>query len=646
MAVIGKIREQSTLVLILIGGAIVAFVLSDLFGSGASVFDQTRNVAVVDGVNVSAQEFQNQVQIATENYQKNQPEEQIDENTRDAIRQQVYDQMVNQIVLTKEFDQLGLEVTTKELFDMVQGNNPHPQVRQSFTNPETGQFNPTDVVRFIQTLDQNPEVKGQWIQFEQALKKDRELEKYNTLVTKGLYVTADAAKSKHIAANKNYSIKYVLKRYNELSDTSIVLTESELKDYYNDHKDDYKQEASKKIEYITFNIQPSEQDEELVRKWANDMYHEFKNTKNDSLFLMNNSDNGYDPRYYSMKTVPVDIDTSLFAQEPGYVTPPFEKDDATRIQKLLDIKVGADSVKARHILVGLQDRTIEEARVIADSLLTVLNAGTPFDTLAINSSDDVGSGAKGGDLGWFTEGMMVKPFDEAAFNSPVGKVQKVETQFGVHLIEVTDKTAEVKKIKVGVLSRSAEPGKETYANVFQKANAFSINTSSEQWNDVINADNMLRRAGIIGLNDREVRGIEGSRRVEYEAKRDKKAERFIEEMKGSQNLAEAAGKVGVQVQEATNVTFESGNIAGAGNEPVVVAKITTLQQGQMTATPIKGKNGVFMVQVTAVNEPGEADVRSMRSSVERGYATRVSNRQGIEALKAKATIKDNRSKFF
>lgn len=691
MAVIGKIREQSTLVLILIGGAIVAFVLSDLFGSGASVFDQTRNVAVVDGVNVSAQEFQNQVQIATENYQKNQPEEQIDENTRDAIRQQVYDQMVNQIVLTKEFDQLGLEVTTKELFDMVQGNNPHPQVRQSFTNPETGQFNPTDVVRFIQTLDQNPEVKGQWIQFEQALKKDRELEKYNTLVTKGLYVTADAAKSKHITANKNYSIKYVLKRYNELSDTSIVITESELKDYYNDHKDEYKQEASKKIEYITFNIQPSEQDEELVRKWANDMYHEFKNTKNDSLFLMNNSDNGYDPRYYSMKTVPVDIDTNLFAQEPGYVTPPFEKDDATRIQKLLDIKVGADSVKARHILVGLQDRTIEEARVIADSLLTVLNAGTPFDTLAINSSDDVGSGAKGGDLGWFTEGMMVKPFDEAAFNSPVGKVQKVETQFGVHLIEVTDKTAEVKKIKVGVLSRSAEPGKETYANVFQKANAFSINTSSEQWNDVINADNMLRRAGIIGLNDREVRGIEGSRnvvnwaneaeegaisepfdvkdayvvaklvevnekgvapfekvraRVEYEAKRDKKAEKFIAEMKGSQNLTEAAGKVGVQVQEATNVTFESGNIAGAGNEPVVVAKITTLQQGQMTATPIKGKNGVFMVQVTAVNEPGEADVRSMRSSVERGYATRVSNRQGIEALKAKATIKDNRSKFF
>jgi len=691
MAVIGKIREQSTLVLIVIGGAIVLFVLSDMFGSGGSVFDQTRNVAVVDGVNVSAQEFQSQVQVATDNYQKNQPEEQIDENTRDAIRQQVYDQMVNQIILTKEFEQLGLEVTTKELFDMVQGNNPHPQVRQSFTNPETGQFNPTDVVRFIQTLDQNPEVKGQWIQFEQALKKDRELEKYNTLVTKGLYVTSDAAKAKNVAAGKNFSIKYVVKRFNEISDTSITLSESELKDYYNDHKEDYEQEASKKIEYVTFNILPSEQDEALVRKWSNDMYQEFKNTKNDSLFLMNNSDNGYDPRYYSMKILPVDIDTSLFAQEAGFVTPPFEKDEMTRIQKLLDVKIGPDSVKARHILVGLQDRKIEEARVIADSLLAVLNAGTPFDTLAINSSDDVGSGAKGGDLGWFTEGMMVKPFDDVAFNSPIGKIQKVETQFGVHLIEVTEKTDDVKKIKVGALSRAAEPGKETYANVFQTANGFSINTASDEWDNVINADNMLRRAGIVGVNDREIRGIEGSRslvtwaneaeegsisepfdvkdayvvaklveinekgtapfekvraRVEYEAKRDKKAEKFIEEMKGSQNLAEAASKVGAQVQEASNITFENASIAGAGNEPTVVAKITTLQQGQMTATPIKGKNGVFMVQVTAVNEPGDTDIPTMRGAVERGYATRVTNRQGIEALKAKAKIKDNRAKFF
>lgn len=690
MAIIGKIRERSTLVLILIGGAIVAFVLSDLFGSGAS-FTQTRNVAEVDGIGISAQEFQSQVQTATENFQTNQPDQPLDDNTRDAIRQQVYDQMLNQVVLDREFDELGIAVTTKELFDMVQGNNPHPQVRQAFTNPETGQFNSTDVVRFIQTLDQNPEAKGQWVNFEQALKSDREIQKYNTLISKGLYATSFAAQQKNLASAKTMSVKYVMKRYNDISDTSITVTESELKDYYNAHKDDYMQEKSKKIEYVPFNIAASESDKALVRKWANEMYQEFKNTKNDSLFLVNNSDQGYDPKYYSRKSIPAGYDTSLFNQEPGFITMPFDISSETRIQKLLDKKVGPDSVKSQHILIATQGRTIDEANIIADSLLALINGGQTFDTIAKTNSDDQASGKDGGDLGWFVEGAMVKPFNDAAFTSAVGEIKKIETQFGVHLIKVTDKTPDVVKIKVGALARIPEPGKETFATAFQDANGFSINASSGDWNDQINNSGLVRRAAIISENDREIRGVEGSRsivtwlndakegaisepfdikdayvvakltevnekgvapfekvkaRVEYEAKRDKKAQQFIEQMKGSQNLAEAASKIGAQVQDASNVSFDNPSLAGAGNEPEVVAKITTLTQGQMTATPIKGNNGVFMVQVTAVNEPGDANVSGLKASLQSGYQSRVNNRQAIEALKDKSTIKDNRAKFF
>ncbi len=690
MAIIGKIRERSTLVLILIGGAIIAFVMTDLIGSGAS-FTQTRNVAEVDGTGIAAQDFQNQVQIATENFKANQPDQPVTDETRDAIRQQVYDQMLNQVVLDREFEELGVDVTTKELFDMVQGNNPHPQVRQAFTNPETGQFNPTDVVRFIQTLDQNPEGKSQWVNFEQALKSDREIQKYNTLISKGLYATNFAVEQKNLATNRSMTVKYVMKRYGDVSDTAISITDGELKDYYNAHKEDYIQEASKKIEYVPFNITPSEADVALVRKWANEMYQEFKTTNNDSLFLVNNSDQGFDPKYYSMKTIPAGYDTSLFVQEPGFTTMPFEISSETRIQKLLDKKVGPDSVKAQHILVALQERTLEEANLIADSLLAEINAGQPFDTVAMNNSDDAVSGKEGGDLGWFVEGAMVKPFNDAAFAAQVGEIKKIETQFGVHLIRVTEKTEDVLKIKVGALARVPEPGKETFATAFQDANGFSINASSSDWDNLINEKNLIRRAAIVSEDDRQVRGVEGSRsivtwlndaeegdisepfdikdayvvaklvevnedgvapfekvraRVEYEAKREKKAQQFIEQMNGSQNLADAASKIGGQVQDASNVSFENPSLAGAGNEPEVVAKITTLSQGQMTATPIMGKNGVFMVQVTGVNEPGDATIGGMKANIQTAYQSRVNNRQAIDALKERASIVDNRSKFF
>jgi peptidyl-prolyl cis-trans isomerase D len=690
MAIIGKIRERSTLVLILIGGAIIAFVMTDLIGSGAS-FTQIRNVAEVDGIGIAAQDFQNQVQIATENFKANQPDQPVTDETRDAIRQQVYDQMLNQLVLDREFEELGLEVTTKELFDMVQGNNPHPQVRQAFTNPETGQFNPTDVVRFIQTLDQNPEGKSQWVNFEQALKSDREIQKYNTLVSKGLYATNFAAQQKNLATNRSLTVKYVLKRYNDISDTAISVTDGELKDYYNAHQDDYIQEASKKIEYVPFNIAPSEADIALVRKWANEMYQELKSTKNDSLFLVNNSDQGFDPKYYSKKTIPAGYDTTLFTQDIGFVTMPFEISTETRIQKLLDKKIGPDSVKAQHILVALQERSLEEANLIADSLLAEINAGQPFDSIAKNNSDDVASGQQGGDLGWFVEGTMVKPFNDAAFTSQIGEIKKIETQFGVHLIKVTEKTDDVLKIQVGALARTPEPGKETFASAFQDANGFSINASSSDWDNLINEKNLIRRAAIVNEDDRQVRGVEGSRsivtwladaeegdisepfdikdayvvaklvevnedgvapfekvraRVEYEVKREKKAQQFIEQLNGSQNLADAASKIGGQVQDASNVSFDNPSLAGAGNEPEVVAKITTLSQGQMTATPIKGKNGVFMVQVTGVNEPGDATLGGMKSNIQTAYQSRVNNRQAINALKERASIVDNRSKFF
>jgi len=300
MAVIGKIRERSTLVLIIIGGAIVAFVLSDLFSSGQGGGQRGPiNLAEVNGTTVNPQEFEMKVQQAYENYQA-QTQEELDERTKSTIREQVWTEVLSDILLGNQMQELGIEVTSKELFDMVQGSNPHPQVKQAFTNPETGEFNSSAVVNFLQNLDQDPKVKEQWIDFERALKRNQEIDKYYTLVKKGLYVPSSLAEKEFMSNKTALNFKYVYQSYSSIADSTVELSESEIEDYYDAHKSDYEQKASRKISYAYFPINPSSTDVEEATNWANETFTKFQNAENDSLFVNANSDNRFDPIYYTI----------------------------------------------------------------------------------------------------------------------------------------------------------------------------------------------------------------------------------------------------------------------------------------------------------------------------------------------------------
>jgi peptidyl-prolyl cis-trans isomerase D len=237
MAIIGKIRERSTLVLIIIGGAIVAFVLSDLFSSSQGGRQQGPiNLAEVNGTSVNPQEFELKVQKAYENYQV-QTEEELDERTKSTIREQVWTEILSDILLGKQMDELGIEVTSKELFDMVQGNNPHPQVKQAFTNPETGEFNSSAVVGFLQNLDNDPKVKAQWIEFERALKRNQAIDKYYKLVKKGLYVPTKLAEKEFKSNKTAVNFKYVYRSYASMPDSLVQLSESEIEVFYENCRD-------------------------------------------------------------------------------------------------------------------------------------------------------------------------------------------------------------------------------------------------------------------------------------------------------------------------------------------------------------------------------------------------------------------------
>ena len=688
MAIIGKIRERSFLVLIIIGIAILAFVLTDLFSAKSNGQQAPPSIAEINGQQISPQEFEYKVQKGYENYQK-QTKQELDERTKSSIRESVWAEMSSDILVGEQLEELGINVTSKELMDLVSGDNPHPQVRQAFTDPNTGQFNPNAVIQFLQNLDNDEATKVQWVDFEQALKRNHRMDKYNTLVKKGIYTPSALANVKYNENNGALAFKYVYKPCTAIEDSAADLTESEISSFYKKTKSEYEQKASRKIAYAYFPIVPSSDDQAEAKQWADRMYGDFKTNSNDSTFVNANSDAGFIPVYYSELNAPVGVDTTLWDQDSAYVAGAKLIGSTWSISKIKAIKMAPDSVKARHILISSQIRTRELAEKTADSVMMALQGGVAFDSLVVLSDDDV-SAEKGGDLDWFAEGMMVKPFNDAAFTAEIGEYKKAESQFGFHIIEVTEKLEDVKKIQIATITREVLPSKATYADLFNQANSFSINVADmESFAAELTKNNLQQRSAILNESDNLVQGLDASRdlarwtqdakegdvseakdvdgafvvaivenvdaegfstldkvrnRVEFLARQEKKADMLSKELVDASEISELATKTGLTV-ENINVTFASPSIAGIGLEPKVVGAAWSLTPGQLSQ-PIAGNNGVFVVSVDKKVDAGEPNLSEIRLSESRGIAAKVDNGAVYNALKEKADLIDNRTKFY
>ncbi len=693
MAIIGKIREKSTLVLIIIGGAIVAFVLSDLFSSSAGGRPQgPMFLAQVKEHSISPDEYEQQLQTAYENFEAR-SETPMDARTKGQIKENVWNQILSSYIIGDEREALGVKVTSKELFDMVQGDNPHPQVRQIFTNPETGEFNSSAVVQFLQNLDQgDPKTKEQWISFEKALKSNQEMDKYNNLIKKGMYMPSELAKQQYADNRTSLSFKFVSQLYMNLPDSVVEVSDAELKEYYEEHKDEYEQPYGRRMFYAFFPVRPSDADVEATYAEANRVYEKFKTASNDSIFVNANSDTRFDPMFYTIENIPLGIDTMFWKQDSGSTKAPFKLENVYYIHKIRDVKMAPDSVQASHILIGGQTRSPEAAEALADSLLEVLKNGQGvMSELASEYSDDATSAVEGGDLGWFAEGTMVKPFSDAAFSMEVGEYRKVLSQFGYHIIQVNGKTEDKRKVQFATVRIDINPSKETYANIFNEANSFSIDaTDGESFNTLVNDKRLQRRSVVLSeqmttLNENEatrelVRWAKEAKegdiseaydigdafavghlekineegpapfedvrnRVEYAVRVEKKAEKFINEMSGFSNLTELAAKLNLTVESAENVTFSDPSIPNKGVEPKVIGKAMSLEAGQMSV-PLKGGSGVYVLAIESKSDAGEPNIAMTRGSWQRGFNSQIDNGSVFNALKEEVEIEDNRTKFF
>lgn len=700
MAILQGIRNKAgLLVSVVIGLALLAFILGDLMRSGRSLMMGDANeIAEISGESVSYKEYFAMVEQLTDNYKRNTNTNSLDEETTEQIRQQAWETLVKNYVMKDSYKELGIDVSSDEVFDMVQGNNIDPQVMQIpiFKNEQTGQFDRTLVIRFLKSLDQDPSgnARASWLAFEKVLIEQRKLNKFFNLIKKGYYVPKVIINEMVRNSNNKVNFNYVVNKYSTIADSTIHVSDAQLKEYYNDHLKSYFREESRDVEYITFDIIPSQSDNDLAKKWINDIVYDFKNAEDDKAFVDINSDIPFEDKWYKQGEQSERLDTFMFTADTGTVYGPYFEENAYKLSKLSAIAMLPDSVKARHILIQPNENLpYQKARTLADSIKTLLQHGADFVALARQYSADKGSLQENGELGWFKRGAMVKQFQDTAFMAKKGDIVTSTSQFGIHVIDVEDKSNEVKMVKVANIIRNVVATDETRQVFYTQASKFAgENNTTIKFDETVKKNNLtLRIASNLKKMDKTIAGIENPRELikwAYTAEQgdistvfeleDKfvvaKLNKIINEgpapledvkneisvavtktIKGQQitdkllkvnanSLEEYSTKLNLPLQSAEKVAFSAYTIPGAGIEPEVIATATTVPISRITK-PIAGNNGVFILQVNSTDTLGTATPQTEATRITRDIIYRV-DYQSYDAMKKEADINDERSKFF
>ncbi len=506
MATLERIRQRSGLLIIMVGLAMLAFILTDFLSSGNFIFNSNaRIIGKVNGRAIDIKDFSTRIDDRLKTIRQQNPE-QAENISQKQLADVIWNELLREKILGKQHKKLGFQITPPELYDKIK-QNPSIQEAPSFKDQVTGSFSEglfqqyLDNLRYDKDVDQQAaEYWNQWVNFENAIKDEALNQKYNKAVQKGLYIPTAYAKEEYIRNNTHIGFNYLVLQYNTIADSTIEVSEDELKDYYKENKEDYKTKETRDIEYVNFPINPSDQDLEDIKNGLsvylnpevvfnqveskNDTFPSFANTKDDSAYAITRSDLPVKANYYKKGSdLSAELDSILFEKEVGYIHGPYEENDYFKLTKISDIKNIPDSANSRHILISFQGantgqnsatRTPQEARALADSLLSVVrNDTSKFAELAKDNSDDPGSGSKGGKLGWFDDKTMVESFSRFSFTHKVGNIGLVYTNFGFHIIEILDQKGANKGLKLVNIVREINPSDETFERIYNEASQFA-----------------------------------------------------------------------------------------------------------------------------------------------------------------------------
>lgn len=690
--------------------AISAFILNDLFGNGpTAVFGNENSVGKIAGTTISLEEYQAAVQERENNYILNFGRQPGDKE-RPLLQQQAWDLLIAQKAIMPEFEKVGVRVTTDEIWDMIQGKNMDENVRSSFLD-SAGNFDRRRLLEYInqfnspapldpQALAGWQEAKYRWSTFQRDLGLGRERLKYENLLIKTNYVTEAEAERDYHTQNDVAEAKYLYVPFFVISDSAISVSDSDLKAYYNRTKEKYKADQTRSLSYVTFPIQASSVDSLQIREELDKLAAEFKTVTEDSLFAVSNTDGTQPFTKYYVATLPPLLSAQKDNLTTGAVVGPYMDGASYKVSKV--VKIGTDTVgnaKASHILIRWDDET-DAAKSVAKEkarkILAEIKAGASFAAKAREHGTD-GTASQGGDLGWFTSGQMVKPFEDAVFGAKKTGVLNdvVETQFGYHILEVTG-VADYTAYTVATIELAITPSDETQNEAYLKAQNFASDLSGvEEFterakaeglmvmtaNDLKTADRRINNLGdarvliswlfrdakigkvseVYDLDDDYVVAVmtgemeEGFR--SFEDVKDEITPAVRNELKGKKIIEKLAAQTGTleelaklfgsdaSVNSSSDIKLNSNTLPSVGLDPIAVGKVFSLENGKRSA-PFAGENGVLVVELqNKTIAPAVGDYTMFKNQLLQGLNGRAG--YGIsEALKQGADIQDKRYKYF
>lgn len=704
MGLMNYLRNRAGVVIIFfIGFAIVAFLLGDVINYGTPFWARHQNqIGNINGNAIDYNDFNQQVDQTTELYRQ-QMGGVLNPQMKTWAVEQVWSQYVNRELLNSEVEKIGLSIGKAELNDLVNGNNPSMQIVQAFSNPQTGQFDKQQLASFVDqvsTLPSNHEAVFQWNALLENVVSEQLNFKYNNLINNSVYVTTLEAQDEYAQRNKSANFSYVLLDYNSIADETITLSDADYKAYYDQHRKLFvNQEETRDIEFVAFDASPQAQDTARVLEQVNTLAAQLAETQTDSLFAAVNSDTKYPYSYYKKGSLNMGLDTLVFGVAEGTVVGPILSNGSFEIAKVVDAKISPDSITASHILLNpVLEGGLDQAQAKADSIRTLVRNGENFAALAIQFSVDEASKINGGELGTFPRGYMVQEFEDPVFDARKGDVIIVNSQFGVHIVKIENVIGSSPVVKLAIIDKQINSGKETIDQAYGKATNFFSELQNNDLSglaashglEVQKAEHVNARASMLQStmakrelirwafeakkgevsdkiyesenNDQyivaKVTEIRKKGQLPLDAvkaditndvmdmvKANQLTEKANQAVAGGGNLASVAQKLNATPVTAENVTLANPVIPGVGMEQAVVGTVFGSDL-QTVSAPVKGNQGVYVLEVNGfVNPEAPSDLSEQKRQMAQAHLQRTWSLV-FRALHDNAKIVDNRARFF
>lgn len=686
MATLQKIRNQAGLLIVVIGVALLAFIVGDFLNSGNTFFQMSKNnVAKVNGKAISPDEFQ--AKLA-----------QLGANATDADKNRLFQEMVMSMAMTDCAENIGISVSEEELTDLIKGDNISPLVRQQYTNPQTGEFDKEMLMAYVEQLFATDEstltedqlaqlelARESWYAFEEAVKEDRVNRKMVNLVAKSLLPNDLDLEASFAQTTKNVDIAFIPQLYTAIPDSLVSVSDKEVKDLYAKKRENYKSEETRTIEFVALSVAPTKEDYAATEAMFNTLAEEFATTANVRHVQYAKLPN----EYQTISGMNPKMKEFVGKAKEGDVSETIFENNTYKKYRVMSKTVAPDSVEARHIMF------VADQEALCDSIYDVLKKGGDFAALAKEYSVDRNTAEDGGSFGWFTEPMLSQmgtKFADAAFRGGKG-VQKVKTQYGIHLLEVTDKTKPVEKAQVAQLAVEVKASQETRDAQYYKLskyltekgeagqfsegdieNGISVQTAKIGKADVnisyipnareiiqwaFNAEeNDLSRiydiddkrffvvAKVAKISDDGYQSYEDMEPVlKTRLLQEKKGEKIAELLKEYTTLEDAAAAFALNIDTAKSVVFRASVVPGIGFEPKLAGAAPYAPVGELQA-PVQGSRAVYLYKVVNNNDVISTFNKDSEKAIYTGTMSRYIYEGFYNLIYNLTEIDDNRTLFY